>query len=61
MSIKWRMLFFLVVSGIIMLNHWMAAGHLSTDMLELWLIANLVIFGILYHQHRAGKPNKTYK
>lgn len=61
MSIKWRMLFFLVFSGIATLNYWMAADPPSTDIFVLWLTVSLLVFGVLYHQHRNEKARRDIK
>lgn len=58
----WRMMFFFVLSAIMVLRYWTAADPPSTDIFVLWLGALIVIFGILYHKHCAGKrKGQNYK
>lgn len=52
---KWKMIFFLVFSAIMVIRYWMAADPPSTQIFVFWLLASIGVFGILYQKHRAGK------
>lgn len=54
-DIKWRMIFFLVFSAIMLTRYWMTADPPSAQIFVVWLLFLIGVFGILYQQHRAGK------